>query len=199
MLVFAIVAAAWVVIGAVAVVVMRRRGHDTFSWALTFLFFGPFALPAAVSADRLRPPEAVTPSHDGGLDVLVAHHGSPEASAALDAALNLLGHHMTSLTLATVVDIEVETMVSGRETLHEAHERLDALARDVAAATAAPIDTVVLHGDPVHALENFAVEHGYELIVTGSHRASASHLIRGSVARKFSKGASVPVLIGPTA
>jgi nucleotide-binding universal stress UspA family protein len=197
MLVFAIVAA-WVLFGAVAVLVMRRRGHDSFSWALTFLFFGPFALPAAVSADRHPPPEAPAPSHDGGLDVLVAHHGSPEATAALHAALSLLGPHMTSLTLATVVDIEVETIFSGRETLQEAHERLDALARDVAGATAAPVDTVVLHGDPRHALENFAAEHGYELIVTGSEASSASHLIRGSVARKFSKGAKVPVLIGPT-
>lgn len=40
---------AWVVLGAVSVVVMHRRGHDAFGWAIPFLFLGPLALPVATT------------------------------------------------------------------------------------------------------------------------------------------------------
>ena len=196
MLVLAVVAA-WVAVGVVAVVVMRRRGHDTFAWGILFLVLGPLAVPVAVSADRHRPRETERPVHEGELDVLVAHDGSSAASAALDAALELLGGRMTSLTLAAVVDIEAATTVRGRDTEHDTQERLDAVADQLAPLTRSTVETVVLHGDPVHALAQFAAEHGYELIVAGSSGSGGPHVRRGGVARRLAAGTSVPVLIGP--
>lgn len=187
------IAAGWLAIGAVAVVLLRRRGHDAFAWGLVFLFLGPIAVPLAISADRHRPEEPPRPLPPGGLDVLVSHDGTPDAQAALDAALHLLGTQMTSMTLAAVVDLEAPSTVRGRDTQREAQERLDALARDVAATTSAPVATVVLFGEPATALQHYAIENGYEVIVAGCVAAR-------SVARKASRThRSVPVLIGPGA
>ena len=198
MVVLFVVAVVWVAFGAVAAAMMRGRGHDTFAWAVVFLALGPMALPLAVSAERHRPPLPEGPAHEGGLDVLVAHDGSTDSAAALDAALTFLGPQMTSLTLAAVVDLEAPTTVRGRDTLREAHERLDRLAGDVAGATGAPIGTVVLYGEPGDVLQQYAAEHGYEVIVMGNTSATSSHFVRRRLARKPDTGTSVPVLIGPT-
>lgn len=187
------IAAGWVATGAVAVALMRRRGHDTFSWALLFLFLGPIAVPLAISSDRHRPTEPPRPLPPGGLDVLVSHDGTPDAQAALETALTLLGQQMTSMTLAAVVDLEAPSTVRGRDTQREAQVRLDTLARELATVTSAPVATVILFGEPATALQHFAVENGYELIVAGSVTAM-SHVGSRRAGRTHP---SVPVLIGP--
>jgi nucleotide-binding universal stress UspA family protein len=191
------IVAAWAAFGALAVVFMRRRGHDAFAWAIVFFVLGPLALPMALSASRNPPVATESPVHPGELDVLAAHDGSPAASAALDAALELLGPQMTSLTLATVVDIEAATTVQGRENESEAEERLDAVAGQLAALPCGPVDTVVLYGDPARALVQFAAEHGYELIVVGGSGPGGRIVRRGSVARRLATGTNVPLLVGP--
>ncbi len=188
----------WVSFGAVAVLILRRRGHDPFGWAIAFLALGPLAVPLAVSADRHPPPDPPTAVHGGPLDVLVAHDGSPQASAALDAALALMGRGVTSLTLADVVYAEEAITFSGRETVQSAQERLQGLSDRLAAATSAPVDTVVLYGAPARALDHFAAQHGYALVVAargGGH--GASPLVRRRVAHRLVATASVPVLIVP--
>lgn len=187
------IAAGWVAIGVVAVLLMRRRGHDTFAWAVLFMFLGPIAVPLAVSSDRHHPTEPPRPLPPGGLDLLVAHDGTPDAHAALDSALALFGNHMTSVTLAAVVDLEAPSTVRGRDTQREAQERLDALTGDVAARTSAPVGTVILYGEPATALQHFAIDNDYELIVAGSVGAR-SHVGGRRIGRTRK---SVPVLIGP--
>ncbi len=191
-----LIAAGWLVIGAVAVAVMHRRGHDTFSWAVLFLFMGPLALPLAVSSHRHRPSGPVSPTHPGRLDVLVAEDGSADAAAALASVLDLLGGQMTSLTLAAVVDLEAASTVRGRDTKRETQARLDALVGDVAGATKAPVDSVILFGEPTQALQRFAADHGYELIVVGCRPAARSHLVGSGAVRRLATHAPVPVLIG---
>jgi nucleotide-binding universal stress UspA family protein len=189
----------WVALGLAAAWVMRRRGHDAFSWSILFLFLGPIALPVAVSAERHRPPESDRPMQPGALDVLVAHDGSAAATAALEAALTIVGGDMTSITLAEVVDIEAATTIRGRETTAAAQSRLDAVAAPLASSTTVPVATVVLHGDPAHALAWFAAHHGYELIVVGGSGPGRRWVRRGSVARRLASCSTVPLLVGPNA
>lgn len=191
-------AVAWIAVGAVSVVVMHRRGHDVFSWSLLFLVPGPLAVPLAISAERHIPPEPPCSDHEGRLDVLVAHDGSAEASAAVDTAVTMFGTGMTSLTLAAVVPMEATTTVQGRAVVDEAHAWLDEAARRMASAVDAPVDTVVLHGPPAEVLERFARDHAYEVIVVGSRPRRTTHVGARGVARKLSAGASVPVLVGPS-
>lgn len=197
MAVVAVVTAAWVAIGALGVTLMRRRGHDTFAWAIVFMFLGPLGWPVALSADRQPAPQPDRPVHDGGLNVLVACDGSPHARAALDAAVELVGGNMTSLTLATVVDREAATTVRGRDTVADAERRLDELKTAVAPHVLVPIDTLVLYGEPASAIERFAVDHGYELIVAGACGTGRTSGPRGAVAAALAAHAPVPVLVGP--
>ena len=194
---FWMIVVAWVAIGAISVAVMHRRGHDTFAWAVPFLFLGPLALPVALSSDRHRPIEPVRPLPPGGLDVLAFCDGSEDAAAALDAALTVLGDRATSLTLAAVVDFEAATTVRGRETQREAQDRLDDAARQLEARTTSPVATVVLFGEPKHALQHYASTNGYELIVTGSHTFGRAWIGSASPTRVAGTDHSVPVLIGP--
>lgn len=182
-----VIAAVWVAFGAAAAAVMHRRGHDTYAWAVVFVVLGPLALPMAIAADRHLPAAPDVPPHHGELEVLAVHDGSPDADAALDAALAILGDRVTGLTIACVVDAEAATTVRGRETQRDAHERLDAVARRLGATTSATIDTVVLFGEPGRAVQTFADEHGYTLIVAACCRAS----------QRLVKATPVPVLVGP--
>ena len=186
----------WLAFGVLAAAIMRLRGHDSFAWAWLFLVLGPLAVPVAISADRHRPPEPSAGRHEGVLDVLVAHDGSPEAEAALDATLALLGSHLTSLTLAAVMDFEAPTTVRGREESREEQRRLDAVARAVELRVEAPVDTIVLLGKAGHALQHFAGTHGYDLIVAGSHMAKRMHL-RSRPPKDLAVDSSTPVFIGP--
>lgn len=188
------ITAVWLALGAVAVVVMRSRGHDAFSWTVLFLFLGPLALPLAITADRHRPLPPAALNHAGVLDVLVADNGSADTEAALQLALGLFEGRMTSLTVAAVLDLEAPTTVRGHAAEREAQERLDVLAQRATEATTAPVDTVILYGEPGHAFQEFAADHGYELIVTG-HAARRSSQ---NVATRVTRGGSVPVLVGPS-
>lgn len=193
-----LVVAGWLALGLAAVAVMRRRGHDTFEWGVLFMFLGPLALPLAVSADRQRPPQPDAPIREGRLDVLVAHDGSAGAAAAVRATLELLGPQVTSLTVAAVIDLEAASTVRGRETQRDAQARLDAVASDLAGAvTTAPVDTVILFGEPAHALQDFAAEHGYELIVAAPGSAGGPGHGRRATGR-LAAASPVPVLIAGT-
>jgi nucleotide-binding universal stress UspA family protein len=188
---------AWFALGAVAVVVMWRRGHDAFSWAVVFFFLGPLALPVAFSAQRHPPPQTAGHAHPGAFDVLVAHDGSQAAGDALAAALERFAPSITSLTLAAVVDVEAATTVRGRDTERDTYARLDGIAASLGGLPDGSVETVVLHGDPAVALAEFAEQHGYELLVVGGSGPGGSRVLRGSVARRLAMGGEVPVLIGP--
>ena len=161
-------AALWLAFGAAAATLMHRRGHDTFAWALLFLILGPLAIPVAVSSDRHPPAQPEAPSRDGDLDVLVADAGAGAGGIeAIRAALAVLDPtRITSVTLAGIVDVEAATTVRGRDAQREVSARLEAHAADLAACTTAPVDSVVLYGNPTSVLQSFAADHGYELIVT---------------------------------
>jgi nucleotide-binding universal stress UspA family protein len=192
---FLVIAVGWFATGAIAVAVLRHRGHDAFAWAVVFLFMGPVALPAALSADRHRPPEPGASTHEGRFDVLVAHDGSADAAASAEAALDLVGAQMTSLTFAAVLDLEATSTVRGREEQALTQARLDTLARE--AESSAPVDTVILFGEPIQALQHYAAQHGYELIVAGSHVAGRSRLGSRQAVWKLATQSPVPVLLGP--
>ena len=129
------------------------------------------------------------------------HDGKPTFSASCSAswmrscdfALSVVGGRATSVTLAAVVDFEAASTVRGRETQRLAQDRLDEAARSFASRIEVPVGTVILFGEPGEALQHYAAENSYELIVAGSHSARRNHL----AARATNGSPAVPVLIGP--
>ncbi len=194
--------------GLVLAVVMGRRGHDPFGWWLLGTVLGPLALPLALSAERKRRSAVVrilrqgTPG-GGPVDVLVGIDGSPEAAAALMAALDLLGPRLGRLTLAAVTHpdgsveqrrevarscAELERRAAVAETWLTEHALL------LADRGCAP-ELVLEVGQPAEVLQRLAVEGGYDVLVAGTRGAGLSKAVLGSVARELVAHAKVPVLL----
>lgn len=102
--------AVWALIGLVAAVVMRRRGHHLFAWGALGALLGPLVIPLAISSVRSdAPSERVIEAGDRGagpIDVLIAVDGSPEATAAMYSAVELFAERLGRVALAAVLDYD---------------------------------------------------------------------------------------------
>lgn len=191
-----VVAVLWAGIGLVGSLVMRRRGHDMFTWGALGAVFGPLVLPLAIDrarqarraeASRLRP--GVPGS--GEIDVLVGIDGSAESKAALRAALAVVGPRLGRLAVATVVDYD--RALGGRAKV-ESEVRAD-LERLTASVPGCVPEIALLTGPPADVLAAYAADHGFGLLAVGSRGRDASKALLGSVASRLVRRAKIPVLI----
>jgi nucleotide-binding universal stress UspA family protein len=200
-------AATWVGVGLLLAWVMGRHGHDPFAWWLLGSLLGPLAGPLAISAER-HPADQAWPLRAGRpgrgpVDVLAGLDGSPEAVAALAAALDLLGPRLGRLTLVTV--LELDASVEHDRARVRARAELERQARLVqlrlSTGQHGPDDgrrvpgLVLLAGRPAQALQRLATEGGYDLLVAGTRGAGLSKLVLGSTATTLAAQAKVPVLL----
>ena len=187
----AVTLALWIASGLGASYVMARRGHDPFTWWWMGALLGPLVIVTAIA--RIRREASTTPARivtgekgQGTVDVLVGIDGSPQASAALDAVVRLLGERIGRMTLALVEYIDDAT---------PDQDSLVALRREAARLGSLKPELLVLQGAPARML----AEHGrigdFDLIVVGSRGSGLSELLLGSVAETLAKSSPVPVLI----
>jgi nucleotide-binding universal stress UspA family protein len=202
-----ILAAVWVGVGLLLALVMGRHGHDPFAWWLLGTLLGPLALPLAISAQRRRRGQAWLVRSgrpgQGPVDVLVGLDGSGEATAALAAALELLGPRLGRLTLVTV--LELDASVEHDRAQAQARAGLERRGRLVqlrlATGQHGPDDgrrvpqLVLAAGHPAQVLSRLAAEGGYDLLVVGSRGAGPSKVLLGSTATSLAAHAKVPVLV----
>ena len=198
-----LILAAWVAIGVVTGVVMGRRGHDPFGWLLLGVALGPLVLPVAMGAQRGQDtpaPRRVAPGRraGGSVDLLVGIDGSPQAAAALDAAVDLVGSRLGRLTLAAVADLDAtvarqEEEVRLREVLRGQASRIQPRL-DAEGVPVAP-ELVVLYGRPAEALAAHALAGGFGLLAVGTRGAGVTRRLLGSVAGSLAAGTPVPVLL----
>lgn len=205
----ALIIAGWVAIGAAVGFYEVRRGHWRWLWLLGAMA-GPLAIPLARQANRDEPfaaPATLSELPPGaarsGLRVLVGIDGSAHSAEAAASIARVLGPHVGSLTLATVVDYE--TAVEPGEPVGEAdRDRADADARLTAAADDLEHTlgwrpgAVVLAGRPAAALLRHAHDERFDLVVTGRRGRGLSNLLVGSCATELAQASSVPVVIMPT-
>jgi nucleotide-binding universal stress UspA family protein len=184
----------WLAIGLVLSLVMGRRGHAGFSWLLIGTALGPIALVLAVRSWRedeaLRPTtlaRSPAPGGTGPVDVLVGYDRSPEAAAALDAVIELLGSRLGRLTVVTVVPYD-----GGVEAERSAAAALESLCATTPETAA---DFEVLHGRPSEALGRRAAEARYDLLAVGTRGAGLAKTVFGSTASELARASQVPVLM----
>jgi nucleotide-binding universal stress UspA family protein len=192
---------AWLLIGIVCSFVMARRGHDPWSWGVLGALFGPLIVPLALSAarrDRTTNPVVGTwhtgAPGGGPISVLVGVDGSPEAQAAACTAVELLGPRLGRLTLATVIDLDAA------ESARTVRSALSAEAQGVLEDPAGYVvdfdpDTVVLTGEPAHALLEYAQDKEADLLAVGTHGRGLSKAVLGSVAQRLVRQGDIPVLV----
>jgi nucleotide-binding universal stress UspA family protein len=194
----------WAFSGVVVAVVMGRRGHSAFPWFVLGFVLGPLVVPLMLGAIHR---EQVTPVvHFGhtepsveSLAVLVGVDASDEAKGALVTAIALFGTRIGRLTIATVLDHDVDGTSAGREAQDRAREMLSAHALLAAGLLDREAETVVLTGRPADALVQHALAGNYQLIVVSPRGKGASRVLFGSVASSLARGVGVPVVILPPA
>ena len=201
----------WIAIGVIAAVVMGRRGHRPYSWALLGAVLGPLVVPLMISAARreqdaaptLARSTSLTTRHSatssGTLDILVGVDGSEDATGALVTAIALFGRHIGRLTVATVLDYDggLTNVPLGEQERAAAILQRDALL--AAGLLEREPERATLTGRPADALVQFASARDYDLIVIAPRGKGASRVLFGSVASRLARGVGVPVAIMPPA
>jgi nucleotide-binding universal stress UspA family protein len=195
-----LIALAWVLSGVATAFVMRRRGHDLAVWLGLGSVLGPFIIPLAIERARFHEAASAgsrvieTPIRRG-FDVVAGIDRSDEAIAAVDAAVELFGHSITTLTLVTVLDYDAQSAAAGFEPREKAQEVLDELAARVDVGF---VRTQILFGRADRELAEYASTHGAELIVVGARGHGTSEALFGSITSRLVGACGVPVFVGPS-
>jgi nucleotide-binding universal stress UspA family protein len=197
-----VVLAVWLLIGVVAAVVMRRRGHHLFGWGALGVLLGPLVIPLALSSVRSElPAERVIEAGDRGggpIDVLIAVDGSPEAAAAMYVAVELFAGRLGNVALAVVPDYETFGSTVRWDERDEVLRELERDAVEISRRSGRRPEAVLLAGVPAEALQRYALEHEFNVVVAGRRGHGASGALLGSVASRLARESRLPVLLaGP--
>jgi nucleotide-binding universal stress UspA family protein len=136
--------------------------------------------------------------------ILVPFDFTAHSSEAMRIASDLAQRYEGSVTLLHVYEPVTYLLPEGyvmytpeqlASITVEFQKRLDAARIDAEAAGAPVVETYLLEGSPAAEITEHAKEHGYDLIVMGTHgRTGISHVLMGSVAEKVVRTAHCPVL-----
>jgi nucleotide-binding universal stress UspA family protein len=146
-----------------------------------------------------------TSTTSGPTRILAATDFSPPSDRALEYARLIAARCGASLHLLHVLEEMVDTASFGSEVfvpdapetrvarMEAATERLAHRAGTSAESPRATTDVVV--GSGARTISSYAKEHGFDLIVIGTHgRKGLAHLVMGSVAEHVVRSAACPVL-----
>jgi nucleotide-binding universal stress UspA family protein len=134
--------------------------------------------------------------------ILLAWDGSDVALRAFDVAIDLSRRYDVELVAVSIAysPAHAETEADRAESAEAAHRYLVetfAEVRDRAERAGVDVTHEILPGDdPAQALLDHCQEHGFDLIVTGHHRAGrAGRLLLRDIAAKLIATSMVPVLV----
>lgn len=196
----------WLVCGVAASLVLGRRGHDPYPWALMGAALGPLVVPLVLQARKGERMEELVVGRgldgSGPVDVVAGIDGSTTSTLAVDRAVQLLGPRIGRLELVSVLTFGGLTTAS----IGADHDRRDHATAQLAKAAAQAEATIgrtvgqtLLTGDPAHALDDHARSGGYDLVVLGNRGSGATTALLGSVALELAGSSSTPLLIVPAA
>ena len=208
-MVYVAVAVAWLVVGAAVGVVEARHGHWRHSWVVSAIL-GPFALALALERRRLTPPSPAVltagRARRGPVDLLLGFDGSATSMEAAALAIGLFGPRVRRVTLATVLDVDTAAPHTDSALYAEPWPEEQAARHDLDTAVSALEESlgikpgsVILAGAPADALERYAIDGGYEVLVVGCRGTGLSKLLLGSCASTLAGKARVPVMLIPAA
>lgn len=198
---------AWLAVGAAVGLIEARHGAWHRGWVL-MAPLGPLAIPLAVDRRRQAKPEpavlATGQARRGPVDLLVGLDGSPASSSAASLALQLFGPRVHRVTLATVLDLDTAGPHAPERDDPEpwpeeqsARARLASMADSLRTSFGCEPGMVILAGEPADALERYAIDEGYEVIVIGSRGTGLGKRLFGSCASELACRTKVPVLVIP--
>jgi nucleotide-binding universal stress UspA family protein len=191
----------WLLIGIVCSFLMARQGHDPWSWGVLGALLGPLVVPLALAArTRDRTTEVVVGTWHTGtrgpgpITALVGFDGSLASQAAARTLVGLLGPRLGRLVLATVIDFDAAGLArAGQPAPGPSVE--GELQPAPGEFVDVDHDTVVLTGEPAHALVEYALANDVDLLAVGTHGHGLGKAVLGSVAQRLVRQHEVPVLV----
>ena len=169
----------WLAVVVVTTVVMAHHGHGWFSWAVVATAFGPLAWPLAIRELLAERTTVARPATEG--DVLVAVAPWTRSTEQILEALAEVDPSPRAVTLATVLDTEDASTVSGRAASgdREAFLRRSASEIETSGVVECPVRWQIRYGRAADELAEVARAGGYRSIVLGSSGSVLHHLFHG--------------------
>lgn len=196
----AVLVAAWMLSGAAIALIMVRRGHSPILW--WFLIpCGPLLALLALNAkdeEGSFKPTSVREgaAGPGSLHVLVGVDGKDSALSACRQVVDELGPALGRITLAAVLNYDVGQVQDVEVNVHAAELWLDEAAQVTVGEGGPDPSAVVLVGNTVNKLAEWAKDNDVDLIVVaGRSHSSAHHAIVGGVAHGLMVEAGCPVMV----
>ena len=137
--------------------------------------------------------------------ILVPSDFSAHSQEALRAAADLSARYEATVTIVHAYEpvayplpegyvVFTATQLADMQTQFE--KQLATAKRDALDAGARQVETKQLMGNPAHEVVEYAKQHGFDVIVMGTHgRRGIKHALLGSVAERVLRIAPCPVLI----
>lgn len=127
--------------------------------------------------------------------ILVPTDGRESTERAIDEAIDLaIEHDATLHTLYVVNSAAIAPGIEFGDLEEIGRQAVDYVRDRATSAGVGRVDSEVTHGLRHRAILQYADDHDIDLVVIGRHR-ELDHLVRGSVSKRVSEQASVPVLI----
>jgi hypothetical protein len=186
----------WLAVAVATTVVMARRGHSWFSWAVVATAFGPLAWPLAVRELLTDRTTVAEPPVEG--DVLVAVPPWVRSPRPILAAISAVDPPPREVTLATILDAEDATTVAGRTARTEREAILRRCAGEVGASglVNGPVRWQLRYGRPADELAELARAGGYREVVLGPSGSAIHHLLHGHTRSRLAHLTSIRVADG---
>jgi nucleotide-binding universal stress UspA family protein len=206
-MVYLVVAVLWLAVGAAVGVIEARHGSWSRGWVVSAVL-GPLAVPLAMQRRRQAPPAPTVletgQTRRGTVDLLIGMDGSAASRSAAMLAVRLFGPRVRRVAFATVLDVDTAAPHADNVLHPQPWPEEQAARSELQSAVAELRDqlevnptAVILAGDPAQALERYALDEGYEVIVVGCQGKGVSKLLLGSCAAKLSRKTRVPVFLIP--
>jgi len=136
------------------------------------------------------PPESVLVGTDGSAGAGEAVGEAIGIATAADATL-----HVLSVLESTLLGIDVRSASAAEERERRDEEELASARERATDAGLSSVETATEEGDVVDTLNDYAADHGIDLIVVGTHgRTGIDRRLLGSVTEDLLRTADVPVL-----
>jgi hypothetical protein len=184
---------AWAAIVVVTVLIMARKGHCWFTWAVLATALGPLSWPLAFQAVKQRTP-VDTPPDDQLLIAVAPWVPSPEP---ILTTLRTIEPRVDRATVVTVLEAEAAATAGGQAVVERTELELETFADELVSSglVQGPVTCRVLYGRAADELARVAQLGAYRAIVVGPSGSWMHHLLQGHTRARLEHRTSVPVIV----
>lgn len=188
----------WSVIGLLAALAFRRRGHNFLMFAGLGLWLGPLVIPLMYASIRkqhsivrvIREGEASS----GWLDLLVGIDGTSDSLDSVRQVVAKLAPAIRRIRIVTALDPETANSPNFFDTDEALQSKLEVAALAVGFDDA---ELAFVSGRADRALVSHAIEEGFDMLLVSARNHRVFGTLFGSAVYRLARRAQIPVLIGP--